>query len=85
MLGIKPAHNGMHDGPPHKVRLAPYPEPLAVDVESPRLPLVKPESKGGRSLYLLFSEWSAFQSRYKFYTKIAPRPRYLQPGETVIY
>ncbi len=71
VLSIKPANNGMHDCATHKIRLAPDPETLTVDIESPRFPLVKPESQVGRSLYLLFSEMRAFQSGFKFYTKIA--------------
>jgi hypothetical protein len=71
MLSIKPAYNGMHDGATHKIRLAPDPETLTVDVKSPRFPLVKPESQVGCSLYLLLSDMYAFQSGFKFYTKIA--------------
>jgi len=72
MLSIKPPYDGMHDGATHKIRLAPDPETLTVDVESPRFPLVKPESQVGRSLYLLLSNMYAFQPGFKFYTKIAP-------------
>jgi hypothetical protein len=71
VLSIKPANNGMHDGATHKIRFAPDPETLTVDIESPRFPLIKPESQIGCSLYLLFSEMCAFQSCFKFYTKIA--------------
>lgn len=71
MLSIKPAYDGMHDGATHKIRLAPDPETLTVDVESPRFPLIKPESQVGRSLYLLLSNMYAFQLGFKFYTKIA--------------
>jgi hypothetical protein len=71
MLGVKPAYDSMHNGATHKIRLAPDPETLTVDVESPRLPLVKPESQIGRSLYLLLSKMYAFQPGFKFYTKIA--------------
>ena len=71
MLSIKPAYNGMHDGAPHKIRLAPDPETLTVDVESPCFPLVKPESQVGCSPYLLLSDMYAFQTGFKFYTKIA--------------
>jgi hypothetical protein len=70
MLGVKPAYNGMHNGATHKIRLAPDPETLTVDVESPRFPLVKPESKVGCSLYLFLTEMCAFQPGFKFYTKI---------------
>jgi len=75
MLSIKPAYNGMHDGATHKIRLAPDPETLTVDVKSPRFPLVKPESQVGRSLYLLLSNMYASQPGFKFYTKIAPNHR----------
>jgi hypothetical protein len=72
MLTVKPAYDGMHDGATHKIRLAPDPETLTVDVESPRFPLIKPESQVGRSFNLLLSNMYAFQPGFKFYTKIAP-------------
>ena len=71
MLRIKPTHYSLHDGPPHEVRLASYPEPLAVDTERPRLPLIQPERQRRGSPYLLLSDRSASQSRYEFYTKVA--------------
>jgi hypothetical protein len=71
MLAVKPAYDGMHDGATHEIRLAPHPETLTVDVESPRLPLIEPESQVSRSLYLLLSEMYTFQPGFKFYTKIA--------------
>jgi hypothetical protein len=80
MLGIKPAYDGMHNGATHEIRLAPDPETLTVDVESPRFPLVKPESEIGRSLYLLLSNMYAFQTGFKFYTKIAPGLGIYGPG-----
>jgi hypothetical protein len=82
MLSIKPAYDGMHDGATHKIRLAPDPETLTVDIESPRFPLVKPESQVGRSLYLLLSDMYAFQPGFKFYTKIAPNYGICGPGNS---
>ena len=82
MLSIKPAYNGMHDGATHKIRLAPDPETLTVDVESPRFPLVKPESQVGCSLYLLLSDMYAFQPGFKFYTKIALTLGICGPGSS---
>ncbi len=69
MFSIKPANNGMHDGASHKIRLAPDPEALTVDIESPGLPLVKPESQVGCSLYLLLSDMYAFQRALNFILK----------------
>jgi len=80
MLGVKPANNGMHDGATHKIRLAPYPETLTVDVECPRFPLIQPESKVGRSLNLFLSDMCAFQPGFKFYTKIASGNGICGPG-----
>ncbi len=71
MFRIKPPYYGLHDGPPHEVRLASYPEPLAVDAERLRLPLIQPESQRRGPLYLLLSYRSASQYRYEFYTKVA--------------
>ncbi len=71
MLRVKTTNYGLHYGPPHEVRLASYPEPLAVDAECLRLPLIKPQSKRRGPLYLLLSDRSASQSRYEFYTKVA--------------
>ena len=71
MLRIKPPDYCLHDGPPHEVRLASYPEPLAVDAECLRFPLIQPESQRRCPLYLLLSDRSASQSRYEFYAKVA--------------
>ena len=71
MFRIKPHDNGLHDGPPHEIRLAPYPVPLAVDAERLRLPLIQPEGKRGGPLYLFLSQRSASQSGSQFYAKVA--------------
>jgi len=74
MFSIKSPDDRPHYRAAHEIRLAPDPETLTVDIESPRFPLIKPESEVGRSLYLLLSEMCAFQSGFIFYTKIAPIP-----------
>lgn len=71
MFSIKTYNNGLHDGPPHEIRLAPYPVPLAVDIERLCLPLIKPEGKRGGPLYLFFSQRSASQSKSQFLAKVA--------------
>jgi len=80
VLSIKPSDDRLHYRAAHEIRLAPDPETLTVDVESPRFPLIKPESEIGRSLYLLFSEMYAFQSVFIFYTKIALNHGKYRPG-----
>jgi hypothetical protein len=71
VLGIKAAYYGLHDGAPHEVRLASYPEPLAINVQSPRLTLIKPESEGCRSSDILPGDLYPLQPGFNFYTKIA--------------
>ena len=71
MFRIKPHDNGLHDGPPHEIRLAPYPVPLAVDAERLRLPLIQPESQRRGPLYLFLSGRSASQQKSEFYAKVA--------------
>ncbi len=74
MLSIKSANDSLHYRAAHKIRLTPYPETLTVDIESPRFPFIKPESEIGGSLYLLLCDMYAFQSCFKFYTKIGLNP-----------
>jgi len=71
MVRIKTYDNGLHDGPPHEIRLATYPVPLAVDIERLRLPLIKPEGKRGGPLNLFFGKRSASQSGSQFCAKVA--------------
>jgi hypothetical protein len=80
VFSIKSPDDRPHYRAAHEIRLAPDPETLTVDIESPRFPLIKPESEIGRSLYLLLSEMCAFQSGFIFYTKIALIPGKYRSG-----
>jgi len=70
MFSLKPSNDGLHDCPTHEVRLASHPEPLAVDSECLRLPLIQPESQSCSPLNPVLTNRSASQCRREFYAKV---------------